>query len=176
MEYEDIFNDYTLNIFTDASILQLPGEHIGCPGVILAMTKYGKQYEIPYDYKILRNSTNNESEITAILMGVYAGLKLRNEFRTINLFSDSRICIQGLKYWIFNWVNNIRDNKIISSSHKEVANQQIILQIIYTIIENNLRINLYHQKGHVTLDSDSQENAKKVFKETNFITEDVDRK
>ena len=62
-----IFNDKTLNIFTDASVLKTEKETIGSPGYVAVIG------ENIVDQKsiILRESTNNESELYAINMAIH---------------------------------------------------------------------------------------------------------
>lgn len=165
----------TLNIFCDASISKLPyldGEVIGCPGYIcMTYNKFKEDVIIDTGHSIIRHSTNNESEITAILMGVNKAVELKDQFTTINLFSDSRICIQSLRNWIFNWVNNRDENGMMYGSNKNyVANQQIISRVVNTIIRNNLKINLLHQKGHVNIGIQKHINdARELFESENHL-------
>lgn len=156
LRYQDIFNTETLNIFTDASITKLEQETLGCPGVVLVRTdEYGNNHVInTYSY-IVNHSTNNDSEIKAIRTGILCGLGYRNYFKRINLFSDSNICVQGLKDWIFNWAHCIMDNTMYSSSGLPVANQGIFMSIIHIITNANFEINIYHQKGHVMINSEN---------------------
>lgn len=168
--YENIFNPNTINIFTDASIFKTPkGETIGCSGALVVYTPIARaDHVVDSKYQILRQSTNNESEITAIWLGFLCALQYRKPNTTINLFSDSKICIYGLRVWIYNWMKNKNNDTLLSSSGMEVANQNIILRIINTICENELQINLFHQKGHVELFKEkSINNAIKVFNESN---------
>ena len=172
---DDIFNKETLNIFTDASIITLRDksyiETIGCPGCYVI----GGDTELELNTQILRNSTNNNSEITAIFMGVLAAQKYRSYFRYINLFSDSKISVLGLREWIFNWINSAKEGVMYSSSGKPVANQDIFLQIVYFIINNNLPINLFHVNGHISPTNITQIlEAKKTFITSNHINIDVD--
>lgn len=173
MIIEDIFNSNTINIFTDASIKKVKEfkEEIGCPGYIITYKKNNDIIKIiESDCNIIRQSTNNESEITAIYMGIMAALKYKDKIKHINLFSDSKICIYGLTQWIYKWYNNQQNGRFISSNGGYVKNQDIIINIINTICNNNLSINLYHQKGHVNIkDRYSVENAIKVFHESNNI-------
>lgn len=167
---KDIFNIHTLNIFTDASIKKISNETIGCPGAIaIATADNGQEYMIDKLLRIERNATNNSSEIRAVALGVYLASKYNNRYKTINLFSDSKICIYGLREWIFNWVNCINQEKMYNSSGNLVANQEIFVSIIQTIINDNIVINLYHQKGHVSNTQVSISNAVRVFKESNKI-------
>lgn len=174
MNMTDIFNPNTLNIFCDASILKTSEETIGCPGCVCVET-HPDTLSIIIDeaFYITRYSTNNDSELRAISLGIDKALQYRDRYQVINLFSDSKLCIHTLKYWIFNWVNNLRNGKMINSSMKEVSNQNMIMTIINKIMFNELHINLYHQKGHVTSVSSSVENAIRVFKETNYINDDI---
>jgi ribonuclease HI len=167
-----IFNNDSVNIFTDASIYKTKTseETIGCPGFITIIDSQ----IVNCGYKILRYTTNNNSEINAIRLGILEALKYQGQFKYINLFSDSQICIFGLREWIFQWVKCIHNNVMFNSSGKEVMNQSEFLDIIYTIILNNLNINLYHQKGHVTKSFDSLNIAMKTFKRSNGINNNID--
>lgn len=171
-----LFNDDTLNIFTDASIIKYPEETIGCAGahIVTGNDAISKVLEQPRI--IIRNTTNNNSEINAILLGVRSALKYKGIFKTINIISDSKICIFGLREWIFNWIKDSKNsNVLISSQGTEVANQSVILDIIYTILGNDIQINLYHQNGHVHLTSEKSMNeAKETFRNSNHIQHDVD--
>lgn len=156
LKYNDIFNKDTLNIFTDASIVKVSEETIGCPGVVMVAMNEQNMLEVIHTQEfIVNHSTNNDSEIRAIHAGILCGLGYINKFKNINLFSDSNICIQGLKDWIFNWINCINNNIMYSSSGMPVANQEVFLAIVNTIVNSNFKINLYHQKGHVNINNKS---------------------
>ena len=122
---------------------------MGCAGFI---TLLGDRQEINRECAILSNTTNNESEIYAIKMGIYEARRLRSlygENIIINIFSDSQISINGLRSWIFNWVNNIKDGIFIGSSGLPVKNQNIFIQIIDAILKYNIKVNLFHVRGHM---------------------------
>ena len=169
-------NDNTLNIFCDASIAKRDNITIGCPGVVVPMYINTSPCSYYTNYDILYDTTNNNSEITAILLGVYEALKYKDKYSIINLFSDSKICIEGLRSWIFNWANNINSEGLLcSSSGSLVANQEVFKRIIWTIQQNNLRIRFYHQKGHVSISSDqSMRKAADVFYNSNKILLNLD--
>lgn len=172
-----MFNDHTLNIFTDASIRKMPdGEVIGCAGANIIVGSDAISGVIEQDTRIIRASTSNNSEINAVKLGIEKALKYRGpQFRTINLISDSKLCIYGLREWIFNWVGvSAGKEYLIGSTNQEVANQDVILNIIYMILDNQLSINFYHQKGHVTYSQSSMNEAKQLFMSSNFLTHDVD--
>lgn len=163
-----LFNQDTLNIFCDASIYKRASETIGCPGSII-VTNSPDAVIASGDFRFLRYSSNNNAEITAILMAVCQALQHRDQFNTINIFSDSKISVYGLRKWIFDWCNNIRDGEMYSSSGTPVANQQIFIHIVNLIVNNNLKLSLYHQKGHVS-SSGNMNVAKQVFMDSNNIS------
>lgn len=140
----DIFNDKTLNIFTDASIRVVKDETIGASGYIAVIGNDA----IHQDIRVLRESTNNQSEIYAVYMAIQYALLNRDKVKVINIFSDSQFAIFGLREWVFSWMNNIRGDRLYNSSNKPVSNQNIFMAILYTIINYNLEINLYHNMGH----------------------------
>lgn len=166
-----IFNNDTINIFTDASILTLDtGEIVGCPGYAV----YLGDIMIDQGHTIDRNSTNNYSEFHAIFMGVQQALKYQN-FKYIRLFSDSQTCILALRERIFNWIGKAKGGLLYGKSNQVIKNQNILMEIIYYIIENNIRIEFFHQKGHVNINkSDDLTRALYVFKDSNNINAYLD--
>lgn len=168
----DIFNSDTINIFTDGSIYKNlnTGETIGSTG---ALIMHGSDFNTAYlDNRtgILRNTTNNETEIESVLLG----LKLASDYirRTnipyhVNLFSDSKICIVGLREWMFNWIKCTYSGVLYNSSGSPVMNQETFKSCVSVILESNMNVSLYHQKGHVANSDASIQNAIKVFKELN---------
>lgn len=172
MHYNNIFNNNTINVFTDGSVITNPitNETIGCPGSLIVKTDNDNSEVIDTNFIIIRNATNNITELYAILLGLYSVvyLDLHKKYN-INLFSDSQLCINSLRTWIFNWVNNMHDNVMYGSAGTPVSNQQIISHIISFIYTNEIKINLYHQKGHVTSTKDSIKNACSVFMTSNKL-------
>jgi len=171
MNYEDIFNKNTLNIFTDASISKIGNETVGCSGCIATTTdNYGKSIIVDEFYFINRDTTNNDSELKAIHAGIYKAIQYRNNYKQINLFSDSLVSVKGLKEWIFNWINNMKLGVLYGSSG-EVKNQELIKSIISDIITSQLQIKIYHQKGHIKInDYDDLLKAQRIFLRENNIT------
>lgn len=164
-----VFNDNTLNIFTDASMTKTDDdESVGCPGYVAVIGNL----VVDRQAQILRESTNNESEVYAILMAIQFALANRNKVKVINIFSDSQFAVYGLREWIFKWMNNIQDDRLYNSSGKEVANQHIFMNIIYTILQYNLNVSIYHNRGHFPK-SKTQEFIK-LFKKHNFLNDTID--
>lgn len=172
---EFYFNPNTVNIFTDASVKKMyTGETIACPGCEIVVTnERGIMESIYKDHYFIRNATNNIGELSAILLGLISLHKFNLfEGKQINLFSDSQLCINSIREWIFSWINNQYNNIWYGSSGDPVKNQEIIKQIIWFIYSNNLYINFYHQKGHVTNTENSINNAIRVFGISNGFTTD----
>ena len=162
-----------VNIFTDASITQLVnGNTAGCYGAIV--TNNGRI--IDKEYKVCTDSTSNNSEIKAIRLGVNLAIKWRNSVNfpiIINLFSDSQISILGIRDRIYSW--RCKGNNLFGSGNSLIKNQSVFIEIINIIINSNLIINFYHQKGHVNLhELDSIDKAIHVFTASNEVRDGID--
>ena len=139
-----------INLFCDASIDI--DRKIACGGCFITMQDSMGVQEIGSRLILQTDATNNSSEILAIWAGVVEALKLRNQFpgAVFRLFSDSKISLYGVRDWIKNWIQNTgSDGILMSSSGTPVKNQQRFIDIYNMIVENNLRIEFYHQRGHV---------------------------
>ena len=144
-----------INLFCDASIDT--DKKIACGGCyIVIQSENNNRDPYPLDYKlyIQHNATNNSSEILAIWAGVTEAIRIRKSYPNaiFRLFSDSKISLYGLRDWMKNWIKNaeLRNSEsLISSSGQEVANQQYFIDIYNLIVETGLKIELYHQRGHV---------------------------
>lgn len=156
----------SINIFTDASITKtIYNEAIGCSGAICSEDNSLSKFYIS------RDSTNNISEITAIKLGVLLALENRNLFDVVNIWSDSQWSVFGLTKWIKSWMNNSVNYILKNSSGEDVKNQQLFLSIVKLIVDNNLRVNFYHIKGHVdTRSIKSVNHAISVFNTSNNTT------
>lgn len=182
-----------INIFTDSSIIskEMTYEdgttipyYIACSGAIYCIKpKLTKRYRNVFRnlkvedqyYQLYYDSTNNRGELYAILQGIYLGMKYLqlNPKTHINILSDSKISIYGLKEWIFNWYHNSK-NGIMYGSSGEVKNQDIILDIINTIVSNNIRVRFYHLRGHQDIDKlTSLQEFKNSFYKENGINIDM---
>lgn len=164
-----LFNDYTLNVFTDASVNKnSDGTFDCCSGCTLY---HGNT--VVSKTQVLLDSTNNQAEIYAILMGINAAIEYTKEnsgVESVNLFSDSKISIFGLREWITNWSNNVNEKVMYSSSGQPVKNQSIFLDCIYKILDNNFPISLYHVHGHKNPDINKHvEEFKRNFEKYNYL-------
>lgn len=148
-----------LNIFTDASVIN---RSISLPAFIMLDGKENK--EVNNYGMALANSTNNEGEVYAIKLAIQSCL---NPFilnmmdiyyggRYINIFSDSKITVLGLREWYASWIKNKRNGILVSSSGTPVANQEIFIYIMKMIHDYDLKVNFYHVSGHVNVYNSKQ--------------------
>lgn len=163
-----ILDDSSINIFCDASITTYNGVTYGCPGSIVVY----KDEIIHKDSTILVESTNNESEIYAILLATRQAIMYKDHVSRINIFSDSRISVCGLRDWMVSWVKRSRDGVLMSTSGV-VANQQIFLHIINLILNHLDEYHIYHIDGHCVSDKDITK-AMKDFAKFNHKPIDID--
>lgn len=167
-----IFNKKSINIFTDASLVNIDGHTDVCPGYCI----YNGDIIIEQGFDILKSSTVNRGELSGILMGIYASIKYINNssITNIRLYSDSQISIFGIRDRIFKWIKNSDNGNIITSSGNPVTNIDIIMEIINTILTYNIHIELYHVKGHMNYTRRKDiERAKDVFSKSNNIDRSI---
>lgn len=167
--YSDIVNEHTLNIFTDASIKQRKYRYDGCYGAIAV---YNDEV-IDEIYRVITDTTNNNAEIKGVRAGILLALKYQNMFKTINIFSDSQISIFGIRDRFLTWSLS-PTGKLLGKTGQEILSQDIFLEIVYLILQYNLRVNFIHQKGHVTFKNDSLYKAQHVFRASNSIRGKID--
>jgi ribonuclease HI len=161
-------NISTLNIFCDASIRPLPDNVVGCYGALATIN----DTVVDSDYRICTKTTNNESEIKAIRLGVDLAIRLGWK-KTINIFSDSLTTILGLRERIYSW--RIKHGVLDGSGNAISKNQSLFIEIINMIVNNNLRVNFFHQKAHINIENYSDvNNAIHVFMDYNGFRDIVD--
>ena len=138
-----------LNIFTDAS-LRSDGQNVWTCGGALAFE--GKEI-IDRAFRIFGGQSSNYAELKAIRIGVSMAVELckKKQYSAVNLFSDSQISILGIRDRLFNW--RVVNDKLVGYANKQIKNQDIILDIVQVVNNGNLRINFWHQKGHVDIRS-----------------------
>ena len=147
------FNDgNTINIFTDASTTTYNGETYVSAGAVAII---GENYNNIIDQQVnVMKNTNNYGELYAIYLAIMMALRLRCSFpgATINILSDSKISVYGLREWSFSWLKNqVKFNtyNFINSSGNNVANQELFIHIILTICSDHLCVRFYHVKRHI---------------------------
>lgn len=98
LELPQIYNKDTLNIFSDASMINSsePKLGTGCYGAVAVC---GDQI-IDSFYRISSRSTNNSCEIKGLRAAILLANKWKGQFSFINIFSNSQISVFGLKDYI----------------------------------------------------------------------------
>lgn len=163
-------NSKILNIFCDASIKNSKrfDATIGCAGATAVVSTGipGEFYIKDTETRLLFKTTNNIAELNAIDLAVSMAYKYGQDFKVINIFSDSQVSVNSLRTWIFWWMESAK-NGVLYSTSGVVANQEIILRIVTRIVRFNRCINILHQKGHVKTSDESLDNAYEVFFKSN---------
>jgi len=139
------FYKNAINVFTDASLVRKNDTPITCSGFITMQDGN----IIDKGLKVIHGSTNMYGEIYAIKMGIENLLQYKDTDRFLNLFSDSRVSIFGLREWIMLWYSNSQDKILKNSSNVPVYNQEVILEIMRLIVQSKVHVNFYHIPGHM---------------------------
>lgn len=163
---QNFVNDYTVNIFCDASMHNTDG----CYGAIV----FRNGQVLESIYRVCKDTTNNNAEIKAIRLSVYLALKYKLAgIPVINIFSDSQISVYGIRDRIYRY--RVWGDQLMTANNTPVANQSIFIEIVRLFVDYNLtNVYIYHQKGHVKINNiESLLNAKRVFKNSNGVKEDV---
>lgn len=172
----DIFNDESLNIFTDASMNSYGT--IGCAGFIAVHGGLDKRFPMLHTEsrtQIIKKATNNISEARAVIMGLYEAIVYQNRYKHIRIFSDSQITILGIRDRIYNWKVSKKTHDRFVGSGGAIKNQDLFLEMLYIILENNLSVEFWHQGGHVNFnDQSSIDKATHVFTVSNNIRDTID--
>lgn len=167
LEIKDILNKDSIAVFTDASV---NNKNVTvCSGAVTV----DENFDTKYTDVVLSDATVTRGELMAIKIGIEEGLKTGKSI--INLFSDSMVCIKSLREWIFNWEKNGRKfNKLINSSRETVVYSDLLMEIVNIIVKNeHVKINLFHQKGHIGEGNYPYSKIKRLFHTNNgFIIDD----
>lgn len=153
---EDVFTDDSINIFTDASIKMITGgKVVACAGAVAILGNFrGKRA----NYQFIKDTTNNNAELKAIRLGVNQAIAFKDQYRIVRIFSDSQISVFGIRDRIFKW-NTDSDGYYKTSEGSLVKNQDVMLEIVKDILDNELRLEIYHQNGHVNTDNIEELNS-----------------
>lgn len=143
----DVYSDGSINTFKD-----LPEESQNLAGIGIFIPKNDL---LETETKIkhgLVGRTINATELLAIHMALdklnQALTKSEKETARINIFSDSKLAIDGLTIHHKKWKNNLNEQKQwLKSNNEPVENQEIFKEII-NIKSNFYLVNFAHVKGH----------------------------
>ena len=170
MQLSQIYNNRTLNIFSDASMIK----DYGCYSVIAVC----KDSIIDSYCHPVSNTTVNNSEIKGIRAALTLALRWQNAFDFINIFSDSLISVMGLREYIYGWRYNPDDQLLYTSVNRPASNQFIFVECHQMLMElnknSNCIIRIFHQNGHVNNIYKDLTRAANSFIKTNSICGKVD--
>lgn len=144
-----------LELYTDASLKTFSnGRTFACAGAIAPQFSMCK-------YEVLPDTTNNRAELTAVFAGIMLANNIRQlhpEVSEIYLYSDSKFAVCGLTEWIDRWIEeqDTEDGTLYGSGKSPVKNQELFAMILVYLVENKLRINLRHIKGHVNYENENE--------------------
>lgn len=126
-------------IYTDGSSLGNPGES-GWGSIFLV----GKKVMEIGGYQ--KDATNNQMELEAILKSFEKLVEKNISNYSVEIFSDSKYCIQGITEWIFSWKKNSWKN----SAKKPVKNKEYWEKIdnAKRFLEMENKIKFIHVKAH----------------------------
>ena len=141
-----------INCFSDASLVTLPnGKNAVAAGYIIV---YNREI-IDQRVKIIADATSNYGEALAMYMGIDSLVRFSHYGIPLNIFSDSKLSVFGVKKWIFGWMDRVQTytRKLINSSGDPVANQDLFIAIVWTIVSAGAFIKIWHQRGHQNMTS-----------------------
>lgn len=170
MSQSNIFNNNSICIFTDASFKRNPecksGTAIGTTAP--AYCVYYNNSCIEQGFDILHDSTSQQGELFAMLMGISASYKYRNLCNYIRIFSDSQNTVFAIRDRMFKWVSDTNNGKKFLGKDGSIKNQDYLMMIVNEILTNNIPLILYHVKGHVNIKNEGNVNrARKMFIQSN---------
>jgi ribonuclease HI len=122
-----------IRIYTDGSTSK-NGQKGAKGGIGIYFTKDNKElYKMSEHYTYNDDVTNNTCELFAILrvLEVLIDNEYHRLYDNIELYSDSKYCIQSLTIWVNKW----KRNNWVSSSGISVKNMQLIKDIDELMIE-----------------------------------------
>ena len=113
-----------IDIYTDGACSGNPGK--GGWGVYLKIDNEEIQLNGAKD-----NTTNNRMELTAVI----EALKYLKCKSNINLFTDSKYVMQGIKEWIHNW----KKNNWKTSKREPVKNKELWIELDKLVSLHNIQ-------------------------------------
>ena len=172
-----IYNNNTLNIFSDASMRKHGSKQLdSCYGSV-AVCKDNILDEL---FKINTDCTVPAAELRGIRLSLDLAFKYRYMFPVINIFSDSQISVMSIREYFYKWVYDINTNQYYTGTIKRMGspakNQHLILECVQMVELLRLTnvVNIYHQKGHIGNELNEMIDAINVFKRENHIKGKID--
>ena len=164
----DIMNPESICIFSDASYRteynNING--ISCPSICTVHNDKIINQEFAIEY----GCNSQRGELYALLMAIIEAVRFPGYH--IKIFSDNLNGVLALRERLFRWINLARRD---DSDDLDKKNIDVIMNAVYTIIENSIQIEFFHVKGHVNISIDnSVAHAKRVFAKSNHIRIGID--
>lgn len=172
-QLSQFYNENTLNIFSDASMHGKKGKQTGCYAAVAVV----KDDIIDFTYRLVSNSTSNNSEIKGVRAALDIALRYKDKYEFINIFCDSLISINGLRSYIYNWKYNKNDGLLYTAMGRPASNQEIFIEAHRMLNELEVApciIKLWHQAGHVDNGYTCIQKAADTFKRINNIYGKID--
>jgi len=169
IQLKDFTKPEILNIFCDASMRQRGKFKDGCYGAIAV----NGNSVIEEAYRVASDTTNNNAEIKGIRLAVSLAAKYRDKFPIINIFSDSQISVLGVRDRYDTWKCG-PDGILRGSVGDPIKSQEVFIEIRKIMEDYDLKINFWHQKGHVSNTYKSLQDACHVFAASNSIRRGID--
>lgn len=168
-----ILNPWTVNIFCDCSTnSKFEAITNTCYGAVA----FNQNTILETEYRILTDKTSNYGELKAINLGIRMANFIRKNysFNHFNIFSDSHVSVFGMRDFCKKWV--MSDNGLYKqSTHQLIASQNVYIDSLNIVVDNDLPISIWHQKGHVNInDPNSLQLAKEMFIQSNISSADID--
>lgn len=173
VQLSQFYNENTLNIFSDASMLGNNGKQTGCYAAVAVVM----DEKIDSTYRLVSDSTSNNSEIKGVRAAIDIANKYKDRYKFINILCDNLISINGLREYIYKWRYDEIDNVMRTSTGKVASNQEIFIEAHRMLVEleqSPCIIKLWHQSGHVTGGFESINTAANSFAKMNGISGRVD--
>lgn len=167
------YNKHTLNIFCDASTtLTKKRETKFCCYEAVAVCQ---DIIVDKSHSIIANSTNNNAEAKALRSAVMLAIMYRDYYNHINIFSDSQISVFTIKKYLYKW--EYKNGSLYNSSRTKAKNQNIFIEIynmIKLLYNDNTKLCIFHQNGHINNDMNSLQRSRENFKKFNYIDGRID--
>lgn len=173
--YLDMFRQgYVLNLFSDTSTRRIPHKREGLVSACYGSIAVTGDNIIDSVFRLQSISTSNACEIRGIRCSLSLANKYKNNFKVINIFSDSKVAVFSLREYIHKW--KLINNEFYSNGNR-VVNQELYIecyQLIQELSKTHI-VNIFHQKGHIKQSNyNSLLLASDVFKKNNGILGEVD--
>ena len=106
------------------------------------------------DEIITEDKTNNFAEIYAIqksleIVNKYLKVSKNNDY-SIELYTDSLLCLKSLTEWIYNWLKTSVDGILYTSKGSIVANQECIIKA-FKLLNKLKRVKIFHINSHMPM-------------------------